>query len=424
MGSELVDNLPPAAGVMQFDVREGEVRQNLNSVQQLLGELQPMAGAVIVLPELWASGFAYDRLADMAAQTAAMLAELQRLAARYGITIAGSLLEKAAGSPHYYNSLFFTGGSGTIGIYRKQQLFGPMAEDRYLQPGSSPEPILSPAGNFAGLVCYDLRFPELARLQVSRGAQLLVISAQWPAVRQEHWQTLLRARAIENQVFVVACNRCGTTGNTEFGGHSAIIGPDGQVLSESGPEQAATQVRLDRRLLSASRARFNTVGPSPYRFSDQDKIQPLAALQARLAMLKALGKKIVFTNGCFDILHQGHVSYLEEARKQGDCLVVGLNSDSSIRAIKGPDRPVNNEASRARVLAALGAVDFVTLFTEETPHSLILALLPDMLVKGADWPVAQIVGASEVLAHGGQVVNVPLVAEFSTSGLIAKIRGD
>ena len=137
-----------------------------------------------------------------------------------------------------------------------------------------------------------------------------------------------------------------------------------------------------------------------------------------------LGRKMVFTNGCFDILHQGHVTYLEAARCQGDCLVVGINSDLSIRAIKGPERPMNQESSRARVLAALGCVDYVVIFGEETPLDLITAIIPDILVKGADWPLEKIVGGAEVLAAGGQVINIPMVDGFSTTALIDTIRGN
>ncbi|MDP2105980.1 MAG: D-glycero-beta-D-manno-heptose 1-phosphate adenylyltransferase, partial [Desulfobulbaceae bacterium] len=148
----------------------------------------------------------------------------------------------------------------------------------------------------------------------------------------------------------------------------------------------------------------------------------LPAVQQELAQLQSIGKRVVFTNGCFDILHQGHVTYLEAARRQGDCLVVGLNSDDSIRAIKGPERPVNREESRARVLAALGCVDYVVIFGEETPLRLITELLPDVLVKGADWPVEKIVGATEVIAHGGTVTTIPMVADCSTTGMIELIR--
>lgn len=131
---------------------------------------------------------------------------------------------------------------------------------------------------------------------------------------------------------------------------------------------------------------------------------------------------MVFTNGCFDILHTGHVTYLEAARSLGDCLIVGLNSDSSIKAIKGPERPINGEEDRARLLAALGCVDHVVLFEEETPLKVITALLPDLLIKGGDWAIDQIVGGKEVTAAGGVVANIPLVADFSTTALIERIR--
>ncbi len=133
------------------------------------------------------------------------------------------------------------------------------------------------------------------------------------------------------------------------------------------------------------------------------------------------GKKVVFSNGCFDILHAGHVEYLTEARKLGDALVIGLNSDASVRRIKGSNRPVCSEADRATVLAALRSVYAVTLFDEDTPETLIGTLLPDILVKGADWEVERIAGAKTVLAHGGQVLTLELLKGRSTTGIIEKI---
>jgi D-glycero-beta-D-manno-heptose 1-phosphate adenylyltransferase len=133
------------------------------------------------------------------------------------------------------------------------------------------------------------------------------------------------------------------------------------------------------------------------------------------------GKRIVFTNGCFDILHAGHVRYLAEARSLGDILVVGLNSDASVRRLKGPNRPISCQEDRAEVLGALAVVDAVTLFDEDTPENLIVSLLPDVLVKGADWPVDRIAGASAVLAHGGTVQTVALLGGRSTTGIIETI---
>jgi D-beta-D-heptose 7-phosphate kinase/D-beta-D-heptose 1-phosphate adenosyltransferase len=132
---------------------------------------------------------------------------------------------------------------------------------------------------------------------------------------------------------------------------------------------------------------------------------------------------VVFTNGCFDLLHPGHVRLLERARALGDVLVIGLNGDSSLRQLKGEGRPLILEAERGELLAALAAVDAVTVFDEPTPRELVAALLPDVLVKGGDWPTDEIVGRAEVEAAGGEVVTIPYVEGYSTSALIAKIAG-
>ena len=133
-------------------------------------------------------------------------------------------------------------------------------------------------------------------------------------------------------------------------------------------------------------------------------------------------KKVVFTNGCFDILHKGHVTYLQKARKLGDVLVVGINSDASVRRLKGPDRPVNNEKDRAFILGALECVDKVVMFSEDTPEKLIRRIRPDVLVKGGDWKKKDVVGAPFVESYGGTVRLIPFVKGFSTTGLLAKIQ--
>ncbi len=138
--------------------------------------------------------------------------------------------------------------------------------------------------------------------------------------------------------------------------------------------------------------------------------------------LRRAGKKVVFTNGCFDLLHAGHVSYLDRAKGFGDILVVGLNSDASVRRLKGPGRPVHREEDRLRVIAALEAVDYVTLFSEETPLRLIEAVQPHVLVKGADWKKSEIVGAREVESWGGRVKRVPLVSGRSTTAILRRLE--
>jgi rfaE bifunctional protein nucleotidyltransferase chain/domain len=137
--------------------------------------------------------------------------------------------------------------------------------------------------------------------------------------------------------------------------------------------------------------------------------------------LRKNGKRIVFTNGCFDIIHAGHVYYLNEAKKLGDVLILGLNSDESVRNLKGPERPVNSEEDRAAVLLGLRSVDHVVIFGEETPFNLITEILPDVLIKGGDYTIDTIVGADIVQNNGGEVVVIPFLSGRSTSGIIKKI---
>lgn len=152
------------------------------------------------------------------------------------------------------------------------------------------------------------------------------------------------------------------------------------------------------------------------------KIVSFEELIVERERLRGEGKRLVFTNGCFDLLHPGHVSYLSQARSLGDALVVALNSDRSVRALKGEGRPILNETERAEVIAALEAVDYVTIFDEETPRELIAALLPDVLVKGGDWVLDEIIGRKEVEAAGGQVRSLPYVEGSSTTDIVERIK--
>ena len=152
------------------------------------------------------------------------------------------------------------------------------------------------------------------------------------------------------------------------------------------------------------------------------KIFDANELQQQLKRWRLHEKKIVFTNGVFDILHEGHIASLSEAATFGDILIVGVNADASVKRLKGENRPVNNENSRALLLASLLITDAVTLFDEDTPLNLISSILPDTLVKGGDYTLEEIVGAKEVLANGGEVKIVPLLQGFSTTGIIEKMK--
>ncbi|MER3429238.1 MAG: D-glycero-beta-D-manno-heptose 1-phosphate adenylyltransferase [Pyrinomonas sp.] len=154
----------------------------------------------------------------------------------------------------------------------------------------------------------------------------------------------------------------------------------------------------------------------------EDKLISLDEARRVRAQMRAAGRRLVFTNGCFDLLHIGHVRYLQQARALGDALLVAINSDRAVRALKGPERPLMKEAERAEMLAALSVVDFVLIFDDLSPRQLIAELLPDVLVKGGDYKLDEIHGREEVEAAGGRVLALPFISGYSTSALIERIR--
>ncbi len=155
-----------------------------------------------------------------------------------------------------------------------------------------------------------------------------------------------------------------------------------------------------------------------------NKICDLQTLKNKVAAWQGVGKKVVFTNGVFDLLHIGHITYMVKAAELGDKLIIGLNADSSVKRLKGESRPVNDQNSRAFLLAALFFVDCIVVFEEDTPLNLISYLLPDILVKGADYSIDNIVGAKEVIANGGEVKTITFVDGYSSTSIIKKIKGD
>lgn len=219
----------------------------------------------------------------------------------------------------------------------------------------------------------------------------------------------------------------GTVSNVEAKGKSALTGPISRgdwdtvkahldALAQSFPDLLPSYVTLGRYTAKMACREW------PDGFGEMPKLSLIEPLLKALDAKRARGMKIVFTNGCFDIIHAGHVSYLEKARALGDCLVLGLNSDSSVKKIKGPDRPVNDERARASVLSAFSCIDHISIFQEETPLELIRKVRPDVLVKGGDWAVEDIVGADFVQSTGGAVYSIPFEEGFSTTGIIEKIK--
>lgn len=231
------------AGAVQFNIRLGEVDANVRYVEDALRRLAAAGCTLAVLPEMWDTGYAYKELNELAQRTPGVVAELGRLSRELGMVIVGSMPE-----PHgekVCNTAYVLDRGELIGTYRKIHLFSLMGEDRSLDGGDQWLVVDTSAGRIGVFICYDLRFPELARRLALEGAEIIVVPAEWPKPRDEHWKALLKARAIENQLFVVAANCCGIQGKLDFFGSSLIIGPKGEHLAEGGYEPCEISATLD-----------------------------------------------------------------------------------------------------------------------------------------------------------------------------------
>lgn len=247
--------------LVQMDCRLGQPAENFAAARSLIGEAARRGSRLVLLPELWSTAYALDaadRLASPLArgpQDGGWFGEFAGLAREHGIFLAGSLLERQG--DRFFNCLALYGPDGAlVAAYRKVHLFRLMDEEKYLQAGTETVIAALPWGQTGLAICYDLRFPELFRRYALHGARLLLIPAEWPHPRREHWRTLLRARAIENQCFVAACNRVGATGANTFFGASAVLDPWGETLIEGGEAEMVLTVTVDLAAVDAVRQRI------------------------------------------------------------------------------------------------------------------------------------------------------------------------
>ncbi|HEX3032869.1 MAG TPA: carbon-nitrogen family hydrolase [Bacillota bacterium] len=236
--------------MLQLQVAMGDPQTNLEKALTMLEQGAEQGAQLAVLPETWTTGYAFDRLQDVAEEPGETgqcptVQRLQEFAARKKMWIfSGSLVERIEGS--LYNTTYIIRSDGSIaGKYSKLHLFGLMDEDKHFKPGKDLCLVDTPWGKAAPIICYDLRFPELSRKLAEQGASILVVPAHWPAARVDHWRLLNQARAVENQIFVLAVNSAGLTGPTSFGGNSMAIGPWGQILAEGGGEEQLLLVTID-----------------------------------------------------------------------------------------------------------------------------------------------------------------------------------
>jgi predicted amidohydrolase len=222
------------ASIVQFNIALGDIETNLKTAESGLRRVAQQGAHLAVLPEMWSTGYAYRHLEQLADETPRIVLRLQELALELGLVIVGSLPERVGEA--LYNTSFVVDNGKQVGTYRKLHLFSNMGEDRFLAAGSNSCVIPTSIGRLGLAICYDLRFPELFRKMALEGAEIICLPAEWPKPRQEHWRTLLRARAIENQLFVAAANCCGIQGKLDFFGMSLLISAWGEVLAEGGAD--------------------------------------------------------------------------------------------------------------------------------------------------------------------------------------------
>jgi predicted amidohydrolase len=238
------------AASIQFDIRLEDIDANLSYVLSEIKRLSKEGVRLIVLPEMWSTGYAWRKLKGLAERTPEIVEALKD-ASKKGIVIIGSMPERDG--KDIYNTAYVVDSGKLTGRYRKIHLFTPMKEDYFLKAGNESLLCDTSAGKIGVLICYDVRFPELPRRLTLEGAEMLVVPAEWPHPRLDHWRTILRARAIENQLFVIAANRCGRQGMVRFCGNSMIINPWGEVIAGAGEKEATITADIDLNLVEKYR---------------------------------------------------------------------------------------------------------------------------------------------------------------------------
>jgi predicted amidohydrolase len=229
------------AAAIQFNISLGYIDANLDKATAALQRVASRGAKLAVLPEMWSCGYDYRNLVTLAGETPRVLEAIQEECRKLKLVTVGSLPELEGGT--IYNTAYLIDNGELIGSYRKLHLFSTMREDQFLGPGNRTLVAETSVGRLGIAICYDLRFPELFRKLALEGAEIICIPAEWPKPRQEHWKTLLRARAIENQVFVIAANCCGVQGKLDFFGLSQLISPLGTLLQTA--EEESTELVAD-----------------------------------------------------------------------------------------------------------------------------------------------------------------------------------
>ena len=240
----------------QMNIALGDVARNFRKMQEWSAEAARRGSHLVVFPELWSTGYALDQAKELASVlNSGMFSQVTTVAQQNKIAVVGSILEKR-GVEVANSAAMFTPNGRLMGVYRKIHLFRLFEEEKWLSPGNAPLSMDLPWGETALAICYDLRFPELFRQYAVNGAKMIILPAEWPVTRVEHWRALLVARAIENQCFMIATNAAGDTGGTVFGGHSMIVDPWGKIIIEGGEDPMLLTAEIDLDVVDDVRGRI------------------------------------------------------------------------------------------------------------------------------------------------------------------------
>ncbi len=243
------------ACIVQVEIKSESPDKNLSRVLQKIEKAAKSGADLIVLPEMWYSGYDYKNLELTANSTNTIIKKFKTIAKSYGTTIISSMVEKDR--KYFFNTAFTVEGKkGVAGKYRKIHLFPLLNEDRYFKRGKNSDVLNTSSGKIGVSLCFDIRFPELIRSLALKGAEIIAIPAQWPQVRLTHWRTLLQARAIENQLFVLGAACCGKQGKIILSGHSMIIDPNGKILAEAGKKEETIVTEIDLNYVEETREKI------------------------------------------------------------------------------------------------------------------------------------------------------------------------
>ncbi len=231
-------------GIVQCDIKYGDIDTNQKKIFGELANLHNKGADLAVLPEMWSCGFHNSKLMEHGKKTPLLLEKISETARKYKMTISGTLPEISGDS--IYNTHYLVDRDGEIKeAYRKVHLFSPTGEDNYYKGGTKIDICETSLGKIGVMTCYDLRFPEICRTLALKGAEIVIVSAQWPITRIHHWDILLQARAIENQLFIIAANRCGKDKNLVYGGHSQIVSPKGDINLKFSDQECSDIAKID-----------------------------------------------------------------------------------------------------------------------------------------------------------------------------------